>query len=161
MKFIFHVELLPDKQQAIILNTTMKEVVATCNIISKAAFKKKLYSQAGLHKTLYRSIKQTSPLPSQIIIRCISRVTESYRINKRKEINFNSLREITFDERVIRFLDDCIAVSTVNANKRIKIPFKGESKYFPYAAGDADMIFYGNKIFLFQSAEIPPKEFFH
>ena len=71
---------------------TLKEANTQCNVISNVAWEKKVFNQFKLHKDCYYNIKETSKLSSQLIVRCISKVADAYKI----------------DKKVKRFFNDCI-----------------------------------------------------
>lgn len=62
MKLTLKIKLLPDKEQADLLLNTIKEANTACNVISEAAWNKRVFNQFRLHKEVYYVIKSSFKL---------------------------------------------------------------------------------------------------
>jgi IS605 OrfB family transposase len=156
MKLTLKIKLLPNKRQSDILLDTIKEANVACNEISQVAFKNKLYNQYKLHKEVYYRIKSSFNLSAQMAVRCIGKVTDSYKIDKKVQRKFRPLGAITYDSRILTYKGNTASIWTTGG--RIKIPFVCHNKdYIPNIKGEADLVFKKGKFYLFQTIDVPEK----
>lgn len=154
MKLTLQIKLLPDKEQSQALLTTIKTANGICNKISNTAWQKKIFNQFKLHQLIYRDIKDSSGFSAQMVVRCISKVSDSYKLDKKTKRVFKPLGAITYDSRILSYKENSISIWSIAG--RLKIPFVCHNlKYLPYIKGEADLIFKNNKFFLFQTCEVP------
>ena len=155
MKLTLKIKLLPSEQQADLLLDTIKEANAVCNAISEMAWDNKVFNQFKIHKLCYYSIKETFKLSAQIIVRCISKVADAYKIDRKVKREFRQLGGITYDSRILTYKPNN-TVSLWCIGGRQNIPFICHNvKYLPYIKGEADLVFKKGKFYLFQTVEIP------
>lgn len=157
MKLTLKIKLLPNKEQADCLIKTIKEANIACNEISETAFKKKLYNQYKLHKEAYYRIKDSFNLSAQMVVRCISKVTDSYKLDKKVKRSFRPLGAITYDPRILTYKKNIVSIWATGG--RMKIPFVCHNhNYLPYIKGEADLLFKNGKFYLFQTVEVPEEK---
>lgn len=158
MKLILQIKLLPTQEQFDSLKNTLIEANSACDSISKTAFSKKIFNQFKLHKEVYHQIKTTFNLSAQMVIRCISKVADSYKIDKKVERKFRPLGAITYDPRILSYKPNNI-ISMWTVGGRLKIPFVCHNpKYIPYIKGESDLVFKKGKFYIFQTVEVPEEE---
>jgi IS605 OrfB family transposase len=158
MKLTLKIKLLPTNEQVEYLLNTIKEANNACNNISDIAWQTKSFNQFKLHKECYYNIKNKFNLSSQIIVRCISKVSDGYKLDKKIKRTFKPLGGITYDSRILTYKsNDIVNIWTICG--RLKIPFICHNRnYLPYIKGEADLIFNKNKFYLSQTVEIPDTE---
>ena len=157
MKLTLQIKLLPTQEQFTFLKNTLIEANTACNEISDIAFTKKLYNQFKLHKEVYHPIKSSFNLSAQMVVRCISKVTDSYKLDKKTKREFRPLGAITYDARILSYVKEGISMWTVGG--RLKIPFVCHNeKYIPYIKGEADLVLKKGKFYIFQTVEVPEEE---
>ena len=157
MKLTLQIKLLPTQEQFTFLKNTLIEANTACNEISDIAFTKKLYNQFKLHKGVYHPIKSSFNLSAQMVVRCISKVTDSYKLDKKTKREFRPLGAITYDARILSYVKEGISMWTVGG--RLKIPFVCHNeKYIPYIKGEADLVLKKGKFYIFQTVEVPEEE---
>lgn len=158
MKLTLKIKLLPTDEQAKSLLKTIREANSCCNSISKIAWEKKVFNQFKIHKEVYHPLKRTTNLSSQVLVRCISKVCDAYKLDKKTERKFKALGSITYDSRILTYKPNSI-VSIWTVEGRLKIPFICHNKkYLPYIKGEADLVFNKGKFYLFQTVDIPDEE---
>lgn len=158
MKLTLKIKLLPTDEQAKLLLNTIKEANAACNTISDIVWQDKIFNQFKIHNRCYYKVKDSFNLSSQVIVRCISKVTDSYKIDRKIKHTFREFGGITYDSRILTYKPNDI-VSIWSISGRINIPFVYHNKnYLPYIKGEADLVYKKEKFFLFQSVEIPDIE---
>lgn len=158
MKLALKIKLLPTNEQAKSLLQTIKEANACCDDISDIAWKGKIFNQFKIHKEVYHPFKSKFNLSSQVLVRCISKVCDAYKIDKKTKRNFKPLGSITYDSRILTYKPGNV-VSIWVIGGRVKIPFVCHNpKYLPYIKGEADLVFNKGKYYLFQTVDIPDEE---
>lgn len=155
MKLTLKIKLLPNKEQADLLINTIKESNTACNYASDYAWQNKSFNQFKLHKGVYHNIKSSFQLSAQMVVRCISKVSDAYKLDKKVKREFRLLGSITYDSRILTYKPNN-SVSLWCIGGRQAMPFIcHNTKYIPYIKGEADLLFKKNKFYLFQTVEIP------
>jgi IS605 OrfB family transposase len=158
VKLTLKIKLLPTDEQANLLLDTMKEANTVCNAISDVAWEKRIFNNFKLHHEVYHSYKATFKLSSQILIRCIAKVADSYKLDKKTKREFRPLGSIGYDSRIMNYKPNDI-VSLWVIGGRIKIPFVCHNRaYIPYIKGEADLVYKKGKFYLFQTVEVPEED---
>src|SRR5258705_6365724 len=131
VKLTLKIKLLPTDEQANILLQTIKEANRACNLISDIAWEKKSFQQFKLHRDSYYPIKGITNLSSQVIVRCISKGADAYKLDKKIKRIFRPLSSISYDNRILSYKGDAASIWSVNG--RLKMPFICRNpKYLPY-----------------------------
>src|ERR1035437_823746 len=158
MKLTLKIKLLPDDEQAKFLLETMKQGNAVCDRISTIAWDRKIFQQFRLHNETYHPIKNSCELSSQVIIRCISKVSDAYKIDKKTKRVFKPLGSISYDARILTYKPNDI-VSLWSVGGRLKMPYVCHNRnYLPYIKGEADLVYKKGKFYLFQAVEVPDEK---
>lgn len=158
MKLTLKIKLLPTDGQAELLLDTIKEANKACNVISDVAWKNRIFNNFKLHHEVYHSYKATFKLSSQMLIRCIAKVANAYKVSKKAKREFRMLGGIDYDDRIMTYKPGGI-VSIWCIGGRQKIPFICHNqKYLPYIKGEADLVFKKGKFYLFQCVEVPEED---
>ena len=153
MKLTLKIKLLPSKEQADLLLKTIKEANTVCNAISQIAWQKKVFNQFKIHKEVYHQFKGSSNLSAQVLIRCISKVADAYKLDRKVVRTFNPLGSITYDSRILSYKGDKVSIWSVGG--RLKMPFVCHNpNYLPYIKGEADLLYRKGKFYLFQTVDI-------
>ena len=82
----------PEQHQALI--ETLETANAACNQISEVAWNNHVFNQFRLHGLTYRDIRDTTDLTAQIVVRCISKVTDAYKLDKKTKRIFPSIKPV-------------------------------------------------------------------
>ena len=168
VKLTAKVHLQPTAEQAELLLQTMQEANTACDRISVWAWENKVFGQYKIHHGTYHDIKASTNLSAQVVVRCISKVTDAYKLDpppggpawtrRRKQRTFRPLGAITYDSRILSYkFDKCIA-SVWTVGGRQKIPYlTGEhhARLLEYAQGEADLAYVKGKFYLLQTCHIP------
>lgn len=158
MKLTLKIKLLPTNEQVNLLLDTMEEANAVCNAISDVAWEKRIFNNFKLHHEVYHLYKVTFKLSSQILIRCIAKVADAYKLDKKAKREFRPLGGIGYDSRIMTYKPNNV-VSLWVIGGRIKIPFVCHNKnYLPYIKGEADLVYKKGKFYLFQTVDVPEEE---
>lgn len=158
MKLILKLKLLPTNEQADLLVNTIKKANACCNSISDIAWEMRVFNNYALHHQVYYSHKAIFELNSEVLIRCISKVADSYKIDRKVRREFKPLGSISYDSRILTYKpNDTVSIWSIGG--RLKMPFICHNRnYFPYIKGEADLVYKKEKFYLFQTVEVPDTE---
>lgn len=158
MKLTLQLKLLPTHEQFTSLKKTLIEANAACNEISDTAFTKKIYNQYKLHHETYHRIKSSFNLSAQMVVRCISKVCDAYKLDRKVKREFRQLGAITYDARILSYGEDSVSLWSVDGRlKGVKFVCHNQ-KYIPYIKGEADLVFKKGKFYLFQTVEVPEED---
>lgn len=158
MKMTLKIKLLPTDKQTELLLQTIKEANTVCDAISEIAWEEKNFNQFKIHHKCYHQFKESSQLSAQILIRCIAKVANAYKLNKKIKREFRPLGGISYDSRVLNYKpNDIISIWCIGG--RQKIPFVCHNRnYLPYIKGEADLVYKKGKFFIMQTIEVPDED---
>lgn len=97
------IKLLTDSEQHSKLLETMRVFNEACNFISLLAFKNRMFNKVRLQQECYYEVRSKFKLSAQLVIRAISKVTESYKANKKALHTFKPTGAIIYDQRLLSF----------------------------------------------------------
>ena len=159
MKLTLQIKLLPTDEQVMILKKTFSVFNEACNIISQIAWERHVFKQFSLHKEVYYSIKETYHLSSQLVVRAISKVTDAYKLDRKKQRHFREFGAITYDSRVLSY-NTAVSVCSISlVGRREKIAYTCyRPQLMQYAKGEADLVRIKDKFYLYQTIDIPDGE---
>lgn len=115
------IKLMPNKEQFNKILETMKQFNLACDFISEIAFNNKSFNKVAIQKICYYDIREKFNLSSQMAIRAISKVTESYKTDKKTIRTFKSTGAVVYDQRILSF-DGLEIASILTLNGRVKVP---------------------------------------
>lgn len=159
MKLTLQIKLLPTHEQATVLKNTFSVFNEACNAISNIAWERHVFKQFSLHQEVYYTIKETFNLPSQLVIRAIGKVADSYKLDKKKRRHFREGGAVTYDSRVLSYntADNVCSLSVVG--KRQKIDYVCHNpQLMQYAKGEADLVYIKDKFYLYQTIDVPDEK---
>ena len=157
MKLVLKIKILPSDEQRLLLLQTIEEANKACAYISDVAWENKTFGQYKIHHLCYDDVRQKFNLSAQMVVRCISKVADAYKLDKKKKREFRTYGSISYDARILSYKGEEASVWTVSG--RQKIPFVCHNKaYIPYFKGEADLVFKKGKFFLYQTIDIPEAE---
>ena len=158
MKLTLKIKLLPTDEQANLLLETMKEANAVCNAISEVAWQERISNNFKLHHEVYHAYKATFKLSSQILIRCIAKVADAYKLDRKNKRSFKPLGGIAYDSRIMTYKPNNV-VSLWCIGGRQKIDFVCHNPYYiPYIKGEAYLVYKKGKFYLFQTVDVPEED---
>jgi IS605 OrfB family transposase len=124
MKLIAQVKLLPTEEQTDALRRTVEQANAACDYLSQRAWDSRTFGQYSLHKLTYYDTRRKFPeLSAQIVVRCIARVADAYKLDRKTQRTFRPYSAITYDDRILHWYIGKSAVSIWTVSGRAHIPF--------------------------------------
>ncbi len=161
MKLIAQVKLQPNNEQKQSLLSTLQTANAACNAISEQAWATHTFRQYDLHKHTYHAIKAQFGLTAQMVVRCISKVADAYKLDKKTKRTFKPTGSIAFDDRILRWYLDKSLVSIWTASGRQKIPFvcgEQQRKLLQTRQGESDLVLTKGEYFLMAVCNVEEAE---
>jgi len=152
VKLISQIKLMPTEEQQTFLKDTIQQANAACNIISNFAWDNKQFRKHALQKSIYHQTKGDTGLSAQVIIRCISRVADAYKIDKKTKRKFKPLSAITFDNRILswRVNKSQVSIWTIGGRQRILfVCGERQRKLLESRQGETGLILRRGKFYLF------------
>ena len=158
VKLIAQVKLLPTKAQAKALKETLERANTACVAISMAAWHSKTFGQYALHKLIYRTIKDSFNLSAQVVVRCIAKVADAYKLDKETKRVFKAYGAIAFDDRILSWKTDKQIVSIWTVAGREKIPYtcgERQKRLLESRIGETDLVYRKGSFYLLAVCEVP------
>lgn len=159
MKLIAQVKLQPTPEQAAVLKCTLELTNEACNYLSDRAWQSRTFQQYRLHKLAYYDTRREFPdLSSQIVVRCIARVTDAYKLDRKTKRKFRSLSAIPYDERILRWYTIHSEVSIWAVGRRLKqLPYvcgEKQRKLLESQQGQSDLILRDGAFYLHATCNV-------
>ena len=150
-------KILPNPEQRNILLETMEVFNDACNDISRTSFENSFPNKYELHKLVYYSVKEKYHLPSQLVVRAISKVVESYKINRTYIHEFNRHGSIIFDQRILSFKGlDMVSMNTLGGRIRVPVVFgEYQRQQLSRVHGQVDLLYRNGSFYLAVVVDVP------
>ncbi len=158
VKLIAQVKLLPSKGQAQALKETLERANAACDAISAGAWENKVFKQYALHKLTYHEAKHGLNLSAQVIVRCIAKVADAYKLDRETKRTFRRHGAIAFDDRILSWKTDKQIVSIWTVAGREKIPYtcgERQKRLLESRIGETDLVYRKGSFYLLAVCEVP------
>src|ERR687886_1314952 len=101
MKLTVQLKLLPTPEQAAVLRRTLETANAACDYISQVAFSTQTFRQFAIHKLTYQAARETFHLAAQLTVRCIAKVADAYKLDRKIQRTFRPTAAVSFDDRIL------------------------------------------------------------
>ena len=157
MKLSMKLKLITTETQKQALLDTMQRFNSACDYISDVAFENKAFGQIKLHHLTYYEIRKQFGLASQMAIRAIGKVVESYKVERKVKHTFYPFGAIVYDSRILKFkFPDKISISTLEGRQVIPFIFKNYRDIeLRRASGQADLVYHDGIFYLVVCVDLP------
>jgi putative transposase len=157
MKLTAQIKLLPSVEQVNILRRTLEQANAACNTISRHAWDSQTFRQFVLHHKLYQSVKHDYQLSAQMTVRCLAKVADAYKINRKRKQHFNPTGGIAYDDRLLSWnlAASCVSIWTLAG--RQSIPFvagERQLQLLQSRQGETDLVYVGGQWYLLATCDV-------
>lgn len=156
MKLTAKVKLQTTPEQHQALLETIERANAACDQISGVAWETKTFNQFRLHGLTYYTIRESSGLSAQMTVRCISKVTDSYKLDRKTQRTFNPHGSIAYDDRILKWYVDRQTISIWTTQGRLTIPFlagQHQLDLLKHQHGESDLGLVDGVFYLFATCE--------
>ena len=157
MKLTVQLKLKPTPEQAGALRRTLETANAACDSISQVAFSTQTFRQFAIHKLTYQAARETFHLAAQLTVRCIAKVTDAYKLDRKTQRTFQPHGAVAYDDRILSYALPDSLVSIWTLDGRQAIPFVcGERarQLLEHQRGETDLAFGGGGWYLFAICDI-------
>lgn len=157
LKLTAKVKLQPTPEQHVALLQTLEAVNAACNTISDVAWSERVFGRVPLHRLTYYDMKEAFGLSSQLVVRCIGKVVDAYKLDRQTKRTFRPHGAIAYDSRILRWFVAEHAVTIWTVAGRVRIPFvcgERDRQLLQSQRGESDLCFVGGEFYLFTTCEV-------
>ena len=159
MRLTVQLQLQPTPVQADLLNRTLQAANAACNQISQVAWDLRSFKQFDIHRLVYHDIREQTGLSAQLVVRCIAKVADGYKLDKQTQRVFKPLGAVAFDERILAYKLSSVSIWTVGG--RQTIPFvcgPRQRELLDRRVGESDLACVKGRWYLIPTAEVEEPE---
>jgi len=158
MKLTAQIRLNPTQEQAAILLETMETANAACNAISDYAWETKTFTAFKLHRAVYHETRQRFPLSAQVVVRCLGKVADTYKSDKKRKHEFRARGAVVYDSRILKHYTDRQEVSIWTLDGRARIPYSvggPHARMLEHQRGESDLVYRRGMFFLLATCDVP------
>ena len=140
--------LHPTADQRAALHDTMRAFNAACQYIGDEAWAAQEFRRVPIHHLTYYPVRERFGLPSQLAVRAIGVVTDSYKTDKTRPHTFGQRSAVVYDERLCKVGSTTVALRTLDGRQSIKWAGGGYQKTQLAAAlriGECDLLYRADK----------------
>jgi putative transposase len=163
MQLTAKVKLLPTHEQADALKHTFEVANAACNYISERAWEERTFRQYSLHKLVYYDVRERFGLSSQMTVRCISKVADAYKLDRKTKRSFRKTGAIAYDSRILSWKARKQTVSIWTVDGRQTIPFAcggRQRELLQHQQGESDLALIDGAFYLLATCTVESPEQF-
>ncbi|HWQ11661.1 MAG TPA: transposase [Roseiflexaceae bacterium] len=163
MKLTVQLKLKPTPEQADALKRTLETANAACNYISQVAWERKTFQQFAIHRLTYQAVRATFGLAAQLTVRCIAKVADAYKLDRKVQRLFAPHGAIAYDNRILSFALPDSLVSIWTLDGRQAIPFvcgERQRALLNHQRGESDLVFAHGSWYVFATCEVETPEVF-
>ena len=157
MKLTAQIRLLPTPEQAKLLKETLARANEACDYISTVAWEKRTFGKFALQKLVYVEVKEKFELSAQVVIRCLAKVCDSYKLDKKTKREFKPLGAISYDERILKYKLSKKTVSIWTLGGRQEIPYicgERQAELLQTQQGESDLCLVRGKWYLLATCNV-------
>jgi putative transposase len=158
MKLVAAIKLLPTQAQAKCLKATLERCNDACEWLSSQAWENKIFGQYALHKLAYSSTRARFDLSAQAVVRCIAKVADAYKLDRKTRRHFRKDAAQPYDDRIIRCMHNGTSVNLWTLAGRMVIPVvmgEHQKRLMSYRKGEVDLCLVRGKWILAATCDLP------
>jgi IS605 OrfB family transposase len=113
--------------------------------------------QYRLHKLAYADTRQRFALSAQVVVRCLAKVSDGYKLDRKRRRKFRQHSAIAYDDRILTWHRDKASVSIWSTSGRLKIPYVAGERQLQLLAwrqGESDLILHGGELYLAATCQV-------
>jgi putative transposase len=161
LKLTAKVKLEPTQEQAKSLLYTLSAANQCCDWISEQAWTAKTFAQFPLHRLVYQECRSRFGLAAQVVVRCISKVADSYKLDRKTMRTFEPTGAIAYDTRILTWHAGEQAASIWSIAGRLHVAFLAgdpQLALLEHQKGESDLIFRDGVFYLAATCEVGEPE---
>jgi putative transposase len=109
----------------------------------------------------YGAVRERFGLAAQLTVRCIAKVADAYKLDRKTQRTFAPLGAIAYDLHILSYTRQNTAVSIWTLDGRQTIPFvcgERQRQLLAYRRGETDLAYVGGAWYLFATCEVETPE---
>lgn len=157
MKLTAKIKLDPTKEQHQLLLQTLERANAACNSISQQAWQNKTFGRVPVHKLTYHTVRDQFDLSAQMTVRCIGKVVDAYKLDKKQQRQFKEHGAVPYDSRILTYRMDQQSVSIWTVQGRQVIPFlagERQLELLQNQQGESDLAHIDGQFYVFAICDV-------
>jgi len=157
MKLTAKVKLILDQKQAQEMLCTLETVNSSCNFISEYIWENRKFNRNAIHKEMYRKIRDKFNLPAQVAVRCIAKVVDAYKKDKKAQREFHKNGSIAYDDRILKWYMEKQRVSIRTLTNRINVSYitgDYQSILLQNQKGESDLVYWKGEFYLYATCDV-------
>jgi putative transposase len=156
MQLTAKIKLTPDGEQASLLGETLVRCNEACNWIASMAWERQTFKQFSLHKIVYKEARERFGLGAQAVIRCIAKVADAYKLDRKNKRVFQLGGAVSFDNRLLKFGETYVSIWTLEGRKKVSfVCGEHQSKMLATQKGESKLSLQDGTFYLLATCEIP------
>jgi putative transposase len=151
MKLVATVKLVVNPEQAQALQETLETANQCCEWLSERAWETQTFGQYKLHRLCYAEARSRFPLSAQVVVRCIAKVADAYKLDRKIPRHFKPHGSIAYDDRILRWQVSRSQVSIWTIRGRLTLPFvcgERQRELLQTQQGESDLSFRDGHFYL-------------
>ena len=143
MKLVANLKLTPTSEQHAALLDTLKVSNRACTWLAGQAWDTKTFGQFALHKITYERCREQFGLAAQMTVRCIAKVADAYKLDRKTRRRFRRYAAQPYDERIFRFCSDT-EVSLWTMQGRMQVAYQcgpRQRALLRFRKGEVDLMY--------------------
>jgi IS605 OrfB family transposase len=161
MRLTASVQLTTTPEQSATLLQTLERANAACNALSEWAWQQQTFGQYVLHRARYAALRSEFNLTAQVVVRCISKVADAYKLDKAAQREFRAHGSIAYDDRILRWYVDRRTVSIWTVAGRLTLSFscgEPQRELLRFQQGESDLVYQDGQWYLLATCHVedPP-----
>jgi putative transposase len=161
MRLTAAIQLQPTPEQADALKRTLETANAACDYISRVAWESKTFRQFPIHRLTYQTVRETFHLAAQLTVRCIAKVADAYKLDRKTQRTFQPLGAVPYDDRILSFAlpDSLVSIWTLDGRQAMGfVCGQRQRQLLEHQRGETDLAFVGGSWYLFATCEVETPE---
>jgi putative transposase len=157
VKLTAKVKLAATEEQAKALLYTLSSANECCDWISQQAWAARRFRQFDIQRLVYREAREKFGLSSQVVVRCIAKVADSYKLDSKTIRTFAATGAIAYDARILTWRVGEKSVSLWSIGGRLRIPFLAGAHQLALLErqkGESDLMFRDGAFYLAATCEL-------
>lgn len=157
MKLTAVVRLQPSVDQYRLLLETLERANAACAFISDAAWEVRQFGRVPVHRLTYQAVREQFGLTAQMAVRCIGKVVDAYKLDKKTKRTFHRHGAVPYDDRILGWKVADRRVSIWTLAGREVIPFSCSDHHLQllqHQRGESDLVYRGGKFYLYTTCDV-------
>jgi putative transposase len=144
VKLSAQIQLQPTPEQHLLLMEIMEVCNSACNEISEIAWENKIFNRIRLHHEVYYKIRTKYNLSAEATMLCITKVSDSYIVNKKSKHVFKIHGAITYDYHILNFKQETQTLSIRTLKERQRMSYligNHQRNLMQYKIGESKLCF--------------------